>query len=138
MGFTVRRVEYYYATLNERPAEAYTVLTGLAQSGVSFVAVTVVPMGADGTQLTLFPEDPLRLADAAKKAGLTLVGPNTALLVQGHDEMGALATIHGTLHDAKVEVFASSGVADGRGYYGYILYVRPEHAERAAQVLQAT
>ncbi len=138
MGFTVRRVEYYYATLNERPAEAYTALTALAHQGVSFVAVTVVPMGPDGTQLTMFPAEPARLVDAARKAGLALHGPTTALLVQGHDELGALATIHGTLHDAGVEVFASSGVADGRGYYGYILYVRPEHAERAAQVLQAT
>jgi hypothetical protein len=33
-------------------------------------------------------------------------------------------------------VYASSGVADGRGGYGYILYVRPEQYERATAALE--
>ena len=137
MAFTVRRMDYYYTTVNERPAEAYAMLTALAGLGVNFVALTAVPMGPDSTQLTLFPEDPLRLIDAARKAGLQLNGPHAALLVQGSDELGALASIHGRLHDAGVEVFASSGVT-GNGFFGYILYVRPEHSERATQVLRST
>jgi hypothetical protein len=32
-------------------------------------------------------------------------------------------------------VFASTGVADGRGGYGYIIFVRPEEYERAAEAL---
>jgi len=138
LEITVRRIDYYYTTVNERPAEAYSMLRNLAHLGVNFVALTLVPMGPDSTQLTLFPADPLKLVDAARKAGLALNGPHAALLVQEEDELGALATIHGKLHDAGVEVFMSSGVTDGRGYYGYTIYVRPEHSERAAQVLKAT
>ena len=41
-----------------------------------------------------------------------------------------------TFSVAGVEVFASSAISDGRGFFGAILYVRPEQADRAAQVLQ--
>ncbi|NCF81468.1 MAG: hypothetical protein GWP74_07610, partial [Proteobacteria bacterium] len=54
---------------------------------------------------------------------------------QGDDEVGALARIHEKLLDANVHVFASTGGADGRGGYGYIIYVRPEEYERAAGAL---
>ena len=67
---------------------------------------------------------------------MTLDGPHPALLVQGDDEVGALAVIHEKLRDANVHVFASTGVADGRGGYGYIIYVRPEDFERAAKALE--
>jgi hypothetical protein len=46
-----------------------------------------------------------------------------------------LADIHRRLYEAGVNVYASSGVADGRGSYGYVIYVRPEDFERAAQSL---
>ena len=75
------------------------------------------------------------MMDAARKAGWILDGPHTALLVQGDDELGAFAKIHVKLYEAKVNVYASSGVADGRGAYGYLLYVRPEEFERAATAM---
>ncbi len=52
-------------------------------------------------------------------------------------EVGALAVIHEKLLDANVHVFASMGVADGGGGYGYIIYVRPEEYDRAADALDA-
>ena len=51
------------------------------------------------------------------------------------DELGALAEVHGRLSDAGVNVFASNGVADGRGGYGYIVYVRPNEFEAATRSL---
>jgi hypothetical protein len=32
-------------------------------------------------------------------------------------------------------VYASSGVADGRGTYGYVVYVREDQVERATRAL---
>ena len=92
-------------------------------------------MGPARTQLTVFPETGQTLANAAVKAGLTLDGPHPALLVQGDDELGALAGIHARLADAGVNVFASTGVTDGRGSFGYLLYLRPEECDRAEQAL---
>jgi hypothetical protein len=135
MATNIRRVEYFYATVKDEPGEGYKLLSFLAETGVNLLAFTAVPVGPMLTQLTIFPEDAPRMVDAAKKANLVLDGPHSALLVQGDDKLGALAGVHARLYEAKVNVYASSGVTDGGGNYGYILYVRPEEYERAAEVL---
>ena len=43
--------------------------------------------------------------------------------------------LHRKLSDSNINVYASSGVTDGRGGYGYVLYVRSEHYEDAAVAL---
>jgi hypothetical protein len=135
MAFNVRRADYFYTTVEDRPGEGYKLLTQLADVGVSLLAFTAVPIGPVHTQLTLFPDDAARMASVAKKAGLALDGPHPALLVQGDDELGALAGVHEKLSEAGVNVYASTGVADGRGSYGYVLYVRPDEYARAASAL---
>jgi hypothetical protein len=135
MPFQIRRVEYFYATTEHAPGEAYGLLSRLAELGINLLAFAAVPVGPLRTQLTLFPEDPGAMASAVKKAGLDLDGPHPALLVQGDDELGALARIHEKLLKAGVNVYASSGVADGKGSYGYVVYVRPDKFERAAAAL---
>jgi hypothetical protein len=135
MAVRMRRIDYFSTTVRDQPGEAYKVLEQLEQLGINLVAFTAVPTGPMNSQLTVFPEDVGRLASEAKRAGLVLDGPHPALLVQGDDELGALARIHGKLFAANVNVYASSGVADGRGTFGYIIYVRPEEYERAAAAL---
>ena len=46
---------------------------------------------------------------------------------------GSVAPI--SLSDAGVNVFSSSGVTDGRGGFGYVVYVRTEDFENAARTL---
>jgi hypothetical protein len=135
MAFRIRRVEYFTTTVQDQPGEAYKLLSQLADLGLNLLAFTAVPVGPLRAQLTIFPEDPLKMADAARKAGFVLDGPHPALLVQGDDELGALARLHAQLYEADVNVYASSGVADGRGSFGYIIYVKPEDYERAASAL---
>lgn len=135
MAFKMRRADYFYATVDDEPGEAYGLLSQLAGQGINLLAFAGMPVGPMRTQLTLFPEDASRMKDAAKKAGWMLDGPHAALLVQGDDELGALARIHVKLYEASVNVYASAGVADGRGAFGYVLYVRPEEYERAARAM---
>lgn len=135
MASSISRVEYFYATVRDRPGEGYRLLSQLAGEGVDLLAFTAVPLGPEQTQLTMFPADPLKLADCAHKAGFDLDGPHPALLVQGDDELGTLAEIHTKLYNATVNVYASSGVSDGRGGFGYILYIRPDEFDRAAAAL---
>ena len=137
MAYRVRRIDYFDLTVKDTPSAGYDVLSGLAGLGVNLVAITAVPFGPARTQLTVFPDDSARLRHAAEQAGIALDGPHPALLVQGDDEVGALASIHERLLAANVHVFASTGVADGRGGYGYVIYVRPEEFERAAEALGA-
>ena len=88
------------------------------------------------TQLTIFPEDTGKLTSEARKSGVVLDGPQPALLVQGDDALGTLAEVHMKLYEANVNVYASSGVADGRGSYGYVIYVKPDDYERAVAALE--
>ena len=136
MAYKIRRADYFYAAIDDHHAEAYELLSQLAQLGVNLIAVTSQPTGPMRTQLTLFPEDAAKMRNAAEKAGLELDGPHRALLVQGDDEMGVLARLHAKLHQASIEVYATNGVTDGRGGYGYIIYVRSEDFQKAAQALE--
>ena len=135
MTFSIRRVDYFYTTVKDQPGEAYKVLSLLASRGINLVAVTAVPFGPMNTQLTLFPEDTAQLRNEAQRAGLKLEGPQPALLVQGDDQLGALAEVHSRLYAANVNIYASSGVADGKGHYGYIVYVRPDDYENSVAAL---
>ncbi len=135
MAYQVRRIDYFYITVHDSPEIGYEVLAELAELGVNLVAITAIPFGPVRTQLTVFPDDTARMRRAAEQANVVLDGPHPAVLVQGDDEVGALARIHRRLHDANVHVFASTGVADGQGRYGYVIYVRPEEADRAAEAL---
>lgn len=137
MASTVRKVQYFYATVRGEPDEAYGTLTHLAGQGVNLLALNTLPLGPESTQFTLFPEDAPKLLDAAKAAGLVLEGPHAALLVNGDDELGAIARLHSQLHRAGVPVYASSAVSDGRGSFGYVLYLRPTDTDRALHALSA-
>ena len=135
MACIVRRVDYFYTTVSDQPGEAYKLLKTLADLGVGLLAFVAVPIGPLRTQLTLFPEDAGKLAREAQNDRMVLDGPHPALMVQGDDELGVLADVHMKLAKASVNVYASTGVADGRGSFGYILYVRPEEFARASAVL---
>ena len=136
MAYTIRRVEYFHATVVDQPGEAYKVLSALAGLGVNLLAFTAVPVGPDRTQITLFPAEPSKMASEARKAKMELEGPHPALLLQGDDELGALVEVHEKLYRAKVNVYASTGVSDGHGKYGYVIYVRTEDCARAAKALE--
>jgi hypothetical protein len=135
VAFEIRRADYYYVVIADVPERAGALLSELAGLGVNLLAFSAVPMGPVRTELTLFPEDGSAFEAAARHAGLAFDGPHGALLVQGDDELGALSRVHAQLSQAGVDVFASSGVADGRGGFGYVIYVRSEHFDRAVSAL---
>ena len=135
MAIKILKAEYFYTSVQDQPGEAYKLLGQLEIIGVNLLAFTAIPMGPERTQFTLFPEDTNKLQQAAEKAGFTLEGPHPALLVQGDDELGALTDLHKKLFQANVNVYTSSGVTDGRGSFGYVLYVRAEEMDKAVSAL---
>ncbi len=135
MAFIARKVEYFHANLTGGSDNAYDSLTHIASLGANLLALVTVPMGPDSIQFTLFAENPRKLQSIARDAKLALDGPHEAVLVQGADELGAIARVHVLLREAGVDCYASSGVTDGHGYFGYILYVRPGDADRATKAL---
>jgi hypothetical protein len=135
MAFRVSSVEYYYANVRDELGAANRVLSALADRGVNLLAFTAVPAGPHRAQFTLCPEEPSKLVAEASLAGLVLEGPHHALLVQGDDELGAFAGVHERLVEAHVDIYASSGVTDGEGSFGYLIYVREDQFEKAAKAL---
>ena len=135
MAFRIRRVTYYYTLVRDQPGESYNFLSQLAALGINHMAFTAIPIGPDKTQLTIFPDDDGKFQQATYQVGLTMDGPHQAFLVQGDDDLGALSAVHEKIFRAGVNVFASSGVSDGKGMFGYVIYVRPESFDRAAEAL---
>jgi hypothetical protein len=135
MAVRIRPVEYFYTSVKDEPGAAYRILSQLSGLGVNLLAFTAVPTGPSRAQLALFPENEGKLTAAARPARQTLDGPHPALLVEGDDELGAFAGVHQRLYEAGVDVYASSGVTDGRGSFGYVVYVREDQFARAAKAL---
>lgn len=135
MPAIIRRVQYFHTMIEDKPGEAYRFLSNLASEEVNLLAFNAVPTGPTHTQLTIYPESVDKLARMAEKSGCVLVGPHRAFLINGDDELGALVEIHQKLCNAGINVVTSGGVTDGRGGYGYLLHVRPEHYEEVANLL---
>jgi predicted amino acid-binding ACT domain protein len=134
MSTSVRRIEYFYTTVQDQPGESYRFLSLLAELGINLLAFNAVPIGPNLTQVMIFPDDAAKLKSEAKKAGLTLSGPNLALMAIGDDEIGVLAGLFEKLYRAGINVYSSNAVTDG-AKFSFILFVRPEQYETAAQAL---
>jgi hypothetical protein len=137
MSLSVRSVEYFYVRIHDSPQKAYELLAQLASREVNLLAFSAVPFGPNHVELTIFPDQGKTFTQLAEKLGWKTTGPLHALLVQGDDQLGTLAEIQRVLLDAGVSIYASSGVTDGSGHYGYVIYLKEEDHERAAAALGA-
>ena len=137
MAIDIKRVEYFTITVEGHAGEGAKLLSVFAGVGVNLLAFKAVPLKPMRTQFTLFPDDGLKMTDGAKEAGLKLDGPHSALFIKGdNDESGALAAIYEKLSQADITVHESSGIADIKGGYGVILYLKQEDCEKAVAVLE--
>ena len=137
MALTVRNAEYFYIRIEGSSEKAYELLAKLASAEVSLLAFSAVPFGPNHLELTIFPDRSDAFIQLARTSGWVVAGPQHALLVQGDDNLGALADIQRMLLEAGVEIYASSGVTDGSGRYGYLIYFKEEDNEIAARALGA-
>jgi len=135
MPLIVRTVEYFYVNVRDEPGKAYDFLARLASEEINILAFSAVPFGPNYVELTIFPDQSEAFLTVAKKLGWSVTGPQHACLVQGDDRLGALADIQKALMDEGVKIYASTGITDGEGHYGYIIYVNENDHQRAAKAL---
>lgn len=133
MTEAIQRGEYYYVVVDSQPGVLYRLLDHFQHRGVGFYAFTAFPMANNKSQLDFFPIDSNQFLGAAREAGLAMIGPRSAFVVQGEDTTGALVSYHERLAQAGINVHAANGVSDGRGGFGYVLWVKPEDYEQAAR-----
>jgi hypothetical protein len=134
MPDTVRLLDYFYTEVSDKPGEGARVLTALRGAGVNLVAFHAFPAGRRA-QLDVVPSDAAGFKAAAKRAGLKVVGPKKAFVIDGDDRAGALVDYFAKLGAAKINVTAVSAIAAGVGRFGTILWVKPRDVRRAAKAL---
>jgi hypothetical protein len=131
----IRRIDYYYVTVPDKPGEAARVLSALQQAGVNLLGVTAFPHGARRSQLDLVPENNTTFAKAARSAGLKLSKKKSGFLIQGDDRPGAVAEIASKLAEAKINITSVQVFCAGSGRYGGMLWVNAADLRKAAKAL---
>jgi len=137
MSDTVRKVDYYYVVVPDRPGECAKVLSALAAEGINLLAFSGFPSARKG-QLDLVPGDSAAFKIAAKKLKLKLSPRKSAFLAQGDDRVGAMNETMDKLAGAKINITAIDAISSGGGRYGAIFWVKPEAVSRAAKLLGAS
>ena len=136
MALDIKQVEYYNISINGQIADASKLLSTIAGAGVDFHAFKAIPLNLNQIQFTFFAKDSSKMTDGAKKSGLNLEGPYSALLIKGDEKSGALADIYKKLSQAGIQVDEASGIADINAGYGVILYLKQEDCGKAVTALE--
>jgi hypothetical protein len=136
MADSVRKVQYGYVMVPNRPGQAARMLLELKNEGVDLVAFSGFP-GKKGAQVDLVTQDMPGVKGVARTNGWKLSATKKGFLVQGADRIGAVHRHLSKLADKKISVVAANAVAAGKGRYGMILWVRPKDYAKAARALGA-
>jgi hypothetical protein len=137
MSDSVRKMDYFAASVANKRGEGARLLNALTTEGVDLVAFTGFPSTGGKAQLDFVPADTAQFQAAAERIKLKLREPKTVFVIQGDDRPGAIASIVQRLADAKVNVTAVDAVAAGNGRYSAMLWVKPKDVDQAAQTLGA-
>jgi len=133
---TIRKAEYYYVTIPDKPGEGERLFGALRDAGVNLLAVHAFP-SARRSQIDLVPSDAAAFLAAAKAAKLKVSKPKTVFLIEGDDRVGAMAQLLARLGAAGINVTATSATRTGMGRYGALLWVKPRDVKKAAEALGA-
>jgi hypothetical protein len=135
MADIVRRIEYFYTVVPNKPGEGAKVFDALKSEKVSLLAYLGFPTSWGRAQLDFVPTDKDAFLAIVKKAGIKLIGPKIAFLVQGDDRVGVVADLLNKLKQAQINVTAMQAVASGEGRYGAILWIKPGDIDKTAKAL---
>ena len=136
MPDAVRKVGYCYTMVTNRAGQGAKVLGAIADAGLNLEAFSGFPTPR-GVQLDFVTADAASLRRLAKNEGLELSQVKRAFLIQGEDRAGAVRRHLDKLAAARISVTAADAIADGKGRYGMLLWVKPKDFARAAKVLGA-
>jgi len=131
----IRRIDYYYVTVPDKPGEGARVLNALRGAGVNFIGISAFPEGARKSQLDLIPEDAAAFAKAAKSAGIKPGKKKSGFLIQGEDRPGAVADVVTKLAQANINVTSVQVFCAGGGRYGGMLWVKTPDLRKAGKAL---
>jgi len=136
MDHSIRKVEYYYITVSDKPGEGARVLSHFRDAGVNLIAFHAFP-SARKAQLDFVPADSGAFKTAARAGRFKISRAKTAFVAEGPDRVGAAAEVLEKLGAAKINVIAMDGLATG-GRFALLFWVEPRQVKKAATVLGAS
>jgi hypothetical protein len=136
MADSVRKVQYVYVMVPNRPGQGARMLMELKNAGVDLVAYSGFP-GKKGSQIDLITHDMTGLKRVARQNGWKLSKTKKGFVVNGPDRIGAVHRHLAKLAEKKINVVAADAVAAGKGRYGMTLWVKPKDYAKAARALGA-
>lgn len=131
----IRRVDYFYVAVPDKPGEGARVLAALHGAGVNLLGASAFPHGPRRPRLDLIPEDGGAFAKAAKAAGLKLSKKKSGFLIQGEDRPGAVEDVGRRLAKANINVTSVQVFCAGAGRCGGMLWVKAPDLRRATTAL---
>lgn len=137
MADRVRRINYAYLKVPNRPGQGARITDQLREGGVNLLAYTAFPLRGGKAQVDLIAEDMGSIRRLARKNGWRLSDARKGFLVQGEDRVGAVHNHLRKLAARKINVTATDAVSAGKGRYAMLLWVKPKDYARAATVLGA-
>ncbi len=135
MADSIRKVDYFYVEVPDKPGEGVRILEGLKKAGVNMLAYCGFPATGGRSQLDFVPENTEAFRKATAGLGLKLSDRKQAFLVQGSDRVGACADIYAKLSAQGINITASQATTAGSGRWGMILWVKAADFEKAARAL---
>lgn len=136
MADKVRRVDYFYFEVQDRPGEGARLFGKLAHAGVSLLSFVAFPVAGGKAQVTVIPVKRDDFLTAARTAGITHSDRKECFLVQGDDRVGAARDVFEKLADASINCVASNGCVASGGY-GLVVFVKQADVAAAAKALGA-
>ncbi len=137
MADTVRKVSYCSTMVSSRAGQGAKVLAELKNAGVNLTAFTGFPAMGGKAQLDFVTQNMGAVRRAARKHGWRLSRTKKGFLIQGKDEVGAVARHLQRLAERRISITAADAVCAGAKRYGMILWVKPRDYARAANTLGA-
>ncbi len=137
MADRVKKVNYCYMKVPNRPGNGERVLSEIRDSGINLLAYSGFPIGKGKAQLDFVPDDLVALKRLAKQKGWRLSTTKKGFLVTGSDRLGAAHRHIKKLSDAKINITAADAIAAGKKRYGMIIWVKPNQYARASRLLRA-
>ena len=135
MADTIRKIDYYYIEVPDKPGESLRTLSILKKVGVNLLAFCSFPIGSGRSQIDLVPEELEAFRDAAGEIPQRLSDRKAAFLIQGEERIGAAAEYFEKLATKEINVVASQVISAGDGRWGMILWVKPTDFDRASKAL---
>ncbi len=135
MAEKIRKVDYFYFDVEDKPGEGARLLGKLKDAWVNLLSFNAFPTAGGKAQLTVVPEKADAFVAAAKSAGLAPSGRKECFLIQGDDRVGAVFDVLKRLAEVKVNCTASNACSAGGGSYGMVLFVKAADLAAASTAL---